>query len=59
MNQTRIMLIQTSTSTLNEKIKLFCESHDKRKDNNLMQNNHRRFNQRQFKTFFVKVFCQA
>ena len=44
MNQTQIMLIQTSTLILIEKIKFFCESHDKRKDNNFVQNNHRRFN---------------
>ena len=59
MNQTQIMSVQTSTSILNKKIKFFCESHDKKRDNNFMQNNHRRFNRRRFKTFLVKVFCQV
>ena len=39
------MSIQTSISTLNEKIKFFCESYEQKKDNNFVQNNHQRFNQ--------------
>ena len=59
MNQTRITLIQTSISISSEKIKFFCESHNRKEDNNFMQNNHRRSNQCRFKTFFVQVFCQV
>ena len=59
MNQIRIMSIQTSISTLNEKIKFFCESHDRKRNNNFVQNNHRRFNQCRFKVFLAQVLCQA
>ena len=34
------MSIQILILILNKKIKFFCESHDRRKDNNFMQNNH-------------------
>ena len=47
------MLIQTLISILNEKIKFFCENHDRKEDNNFVQNNHRRFNRCRFKVFFV------
>ena len=59
MNQTWIMSIQTSTSILNEKIKFFCESHDKRKDSNFVQNNHPRFNRCRFKIFLAQAFYQV
>ena len=51
--QTRIMSIQASISISNKKINFFCESHDKRKDSNSVQNNHRRFNRCRFKAFLA------
>ena len=59
MNQTRIMSTQTLILISNKKIKFFCESHDRRKNNNFVQNNHRQFNRRRFKTFLVKILCQV
>ena len=59
MNQIRIMSVQTSISILNEKIKFFCENYDRKKNNNLVQNNHRQFNRRRFKAFLAKIICQA
>ena len=59
MNQTRIMSIQTSISISNEKIKFFCESYDKKKNNNSVQNNHRRFSRCRFKIFLAQTFCQV
>ena len=59
MNQIRIMSVQTSTSTLNEKTNFFCESHDRKKDNNSVQNSHRWFNRCRFKAFLVQVLYQA
>ena len=59
VNQTRIISAQTSTSISNEKTKFFCESHDRRKDSNFVQNNHRRSSRCRFKTFLAQAFCQA
>ena len=53
------MSTQTSTLTSNEKIKFFCESHDRRKDNNSVQNNHRRSNRCRFKVLLAQAFCQV
>ena len=53
------MLIQTSISTLNKKIKFSCENHDKKEDNNFVQNNHRRLNQYRFKVLFIQTFYQT
>ena len=59
MNQIQIMSIQASTSILNKKLKFFCESYDRRKNNNFVQNNHRRFSRCRFKTFLAQIFCQV
>ena len=53
------MSTQTSISISNKKIKFFCKSHDRRKDNNLVQNNHRRFNRCRFRAFLAQILCQA
>ena len=50
------MLTQILILILNEKIKFFCESHDRRKNNNFVQNNHRRFSRCRFKAFLVQTF---
>ena len=57
MNQIRIMSTQTLISISNKKIKFFCESHDRKRDSNFVQNNHRRFNRCQFKVFLVQILC--
>ena len=59
MNQIRIMSTQASTSISNKKINFFCESHDRREDNNFVQNSHRRFNRCRFRAFLAQVLCQA
>ena len=59
VSQIRIMSVQTSISISNKKINFFCESHDRRKDNNFVQNSHRRFNRCRFRTFLAQALCQA
>ena len=53
------MLTQTSISISNEKTKFFCENHNRRKDSNFVQNNHRRLNRCRFRILFVQTLCQA